>query len=209
MLDKAIRHKIDPALDKIGKLLAKKGMGANQITLAGFALIPFILYLLSQEYYGFALGLILLNRLLDGLDGAVARVSKPTDLGGFLDISCDFLFYACVPLGFALANPLENGVAAAFLLFAFIGSGTSFLAFAIIAEKRGNREGLPETPNPNQLKSFYYLGGLTEGSETIFFFVLICLFPHYFVILAVIFAILCLLTSFSRLYQGYISFRDK
>ena len=83
-----------------------------------------------------ALLLILLNRVADGVDGAIARRLGSTDLGGYLDILCDFIFYAAVPLGFALARP-ENGAAAAFLIFSFVGTGSSFLAYAAIAAKRG------------------------------------------------------------------------
>lgn len=51
-----------------------------------------------------------------------------TDAGGFLDISLDFLFYALVPFGFILADPTHNALAGGWLLFAFIGTGSSFLA---------------------------------------------------------------------------------
>jgi hypothetical protein len=91
--------------------------------------------------------------LLDGLDGSVARLTQPTDAGGFLDIALDFVFYAAIPLAFAVANPATNALPAAALLASFIGTGSSFLAFAALAEKRG----LTDTALPG--KSFYFLGG--------------------------------------------------
>ena len=80
--------------------------------------------------------LIIANRVCDGLDGAVARSAGGTDLGAYLDITLDFLFYSAVPFAFAVADP-ANAMAAAFLIFSFVGTGSSFLAFAIIAQKRG------------------------------------------------------------------------
>jgi phosphatidylglycerophosphate synthase len=58
-------------------------------------------------------------------DGALARRRGLTDAGGFLDISLDFLFYALVPFGFILADP-RTTLAGGWLLFAFIGTGSSF-----------------------------------------------------------------------------------
>ena len=152
--------------------------------------------LLALELYSWALLVILFNRLLDGLDGAVARETKITDCGGFLDITLDFIFYAAVVLGFALSAP-ANALPAATLLFAFMGTGSSFLAFAIMAGKRGI-----ENPVYHH-KSLYYLGGLTEGSETIALFVLMCLWPAGFATLAYGFALLCLVTTLTRLWSGY------
>ena len=86
------------------------------------------------------LGLILLNRLLDGLDGAVARATHPTDFGGFLDIVADFVFYIAVPIGFAMAQP-TNQLPALWLVGSFALTGTSFLAFATLAAKRGIETG--------------------------------------------------------------------
>ncbi len=117
--------------------------------------------LIAREHYVAGLALFLLNRLCDGLDGAVARQTRPTDRGAFLDIAFDFMIYGLFPLGFALARPGANAVAASCLLASFMGTGSSFLAFAVIAAKRGMVAA--EFPR----KGIYYLGGLTEGTETI------------------------------------------
>lgn len=150
-----------------------------------------------------ALVLILLNRLADGLDGAVARHHRISDFGGYLDIVCDFIVYAAVPFGFALADPAANGVAAAFLILSFVGTGTSFLAFAIIAEKHGIRT------SARGAKSFYYLGGLTEGTETMAVFIAMCLWPQAFVWLAVGFGVLCWITTASRVASAWEAFRGE
>lgn len=150
----------------------------------------------------FWLGLVLigLNRIIDGLDGAVARQAGPTDRGAFLDIALDFFFYAAIPFAFVLADPATNGVAGSLLLFSFIGTSSSFLAFAVIAKQRGMTElNMPK-------KGIYYLGGITEGAETIILFVLICLVPSSFPIAATLFAVLALLTTAIRWWWGWTSF---
>jgi len=191
MLDAYMRRVIDPPLDRIGRRLAGVGLSANAVTVAGFGVGLHAIPLLAAQWYGPALAVILLNRLADGLDGAVARHTALTDFGGYLDIVCDFIVYAGVAFGFALARP-ENAVPAAFLILSFVGTGTSFLAFAILAAKRGL------TSEARGRKSLYYLGGLTEGTETIAVFAAFCLFPQTFAVLAYAFGALCWVTTAAR-----------
>jgi phosphatidylglycerophosphate synthase len=152
--------------------------------------------LLAMQCYGWALTLILINRFLDGVDGTMARMTVATDRGAFLDTVCDFLFYAAVPLGFALAEPAANALPAAVLLASFIGTATTFLAFAVAAARRSALS--PNYPN----KGFYYLGGLTEGSETILLFCAMCLWPQHFAWLAYGFAAACAVTTVTRFFFG-------
>ena len=191
MLDAAMRRVIDPPLGAAGRRLAALGVRPNAVTISGFVIGMAAVPLLAFEWYWAALVVILVNRLFDGLDGAVARNWEITDLGGYLDIVCDFVFYSAVVFGFALARP-ENAVAAAFLIFSFMGTGSSFLAYAILAAKRG------QETNERGKKSFYYLGGLTEGTETIGLFVLMCIFSGWFVTLAFVFGGLCWITTGTR-----------
>lgn len=183
------------------KLLAERGVTADQITVAGFGLGVLAVPALALGWWWEALALILVNRLCDGLDGAVARLTGPTDRGAFLDIALDFVFYALVPLGFALQDPAANALPAAVLIAAFVGTGSSFLAFATIAAKQHR----PQPTFPN--KGIYYLGGLTEGFETIAVFVAMCLFPKQFPELAYVFALACAITTVLRWVQGWRSFR--
>ncbi|GGP59794.1 membrane protein [Shewanella algicola] len=179
-------------------LLDKKQVQPDQLTLVGFIVGMMAVPFLALQLWYAALFFIVFNRVLDGLDGALARhQNHTTAAGGYLDICLDFLFYAAIPLGFALANPNENALAAAVLLTVFIGTGSSFLAFAIPAEKL-------HLPRPQFAhKSFYFLNGLTEGTETIAFFVAFCLWPTYFPELAYTFAFLGTITIFTRIHGGY------
>ncbi|MDZ7685987.1 MAG: CDP-alcohol phosphatidyltransferase family protein [Gammaproteobacteria bacterium] len=191
MIDARLRRIIDPPLDRIGAMLAGVGITANQVTVTGFFIGMLAVPLLAYEHYAVALAAIGANRLSDGLDGAVARHSGMTDLGGYLDIVADFVFYSAVVFGIILARP-QDAVWGAFLIFSFIGTGTSFLAYAIFAEKRQ----LSTTIRGK--KSIYYLGGLTEGFETIVALCLMCLFPAAFWLIALVFGMMCWLTTMSR-----------
>lgn len=202
MFDRYLHPRAKPLLQRLATMLDRPGISPDRITLFGFAIGVLALPFLALQWYGAALITILLNRLCDGLDGALARRRGLSDAGGFLDIALDFLFYALVPFGFALANPPENALAAAWLLFAFIGTGSSFLAFAAVADKYALAN--PGYPH----KSFHYLGGLTEGSETIAVFVLCCLFPLAFFWIALGFGALCWFTTLSRIWGGYQTLKE-
>ena len=200
MLDRPAQALIAPALRVGAHWLVRRGASADVVSLAGFVLglAGALLIALGQPLP--ALALLLASRAADGLDGAVARATQPTDRGAFLDITLDFVFYASVPLAFALADPAANALAAAVLLAAFIGTGSSFLAFAVLAERRG----LKSLAYPG--KGLYYLGGLTEATETLACFALMCLQPAWFAPLALGFAGLCGLTLLARLHAGWHSF---
>jgi phosphatidylglycerophosphate synthase len=197
MLDKAVQHAMRPLMTQAARGLVRLGVGADAISVAGFAIGMAAAGAIAFQHYVPGLALLLVSRLMDGLDGAVARATRPTDRGGFLDITLDFLFYAAIPLAFALANPSANALPAAVLLAAFIGTGSSFLAFAAIAEKRG----LTDTALPG--KSFYFLGGLTEATETITAFAAMCLWPALFPPIAYGFAALCGITIVLRIGWGW------
>lgn len=191
MLDARARRLIDPPLNRIGAKLARRGLTANGLTLAGLVVGLLAAAIIALGAPGWALIPLLASRLLDGLDGAVARATAPTDFGGYLDIWCDFVFYGAVPFAFAVLEP-ANALAAAFLLTSFYVNGASFLGFAAQAAKRGM-----ET-RAQGIKSLYYSAGLLEGTETIAIFVAFCLFPALFAPLAFIFGALCLLTAAAR-----------
>ena len=201
MFDKAVQSILKPAFTLTARVAIKAGLSANNVSVAGFFIGLAAAFLIANQTYVLGAILILLSRIFDGIDGTVARLTQTTDQGGFLDISLDFLFYAAIPLAFAFANPAVNALPAATLLAAFIGTGSTFLAFAAFAEKRGmHSSNLPD-------KSFYFLGGLTEATETIAVFIAMCVWPVYFAELAYGFAALCCITIATRIYWGYQAFK--
>ena len=201
MVDNWANRLVHPTMDELASYVPRQ-ISANSITLFGFGIGLLAVPMLLIKLYSVALALILVNRFFDGLDGSVARKNGVTNLGGYLDISSDFIIYSAVIFGFALADQEKNSLAAAFLIFSFVGTGTSFLAFAVIAEKQGI------SSEAHDQKAFYYLGGLVEGTETILFYIIICLFPEHFTTLAVIFGCICWLTVVGRFGSAYSLLRN-
>ena len=201
MFDAQLRPLIDRLLNQIGRRLLALGMTANQVTMIGAAIGLIAAGCVAAGLFYPALWFVIANRVIDGLDGAVARASRSSDFGGYLDIVSDFIFYSAIPMAFAVARP-ETALAAAFLIFSFIGTATSFLGFAILAEKH------QVTTQIRGKKAFYYLGGLTEGTETILLFLAMLVWPDYFSLMAIVFGILCWVTTGTRIYAAYRQFND-
>lgn len=191
MFDVRLRPLIDPPLNAMGRVLLRWGVSANAVTLAG--LIPALAaaFAIVHHHYLAGLALILVNRLIDGLDGAVARASGISDFGGYLDTLADYVFYVAVPVAFGLATP-ANTAPAMLLVASFTLTCASFLVFAAIAAKRGQETAAHGT------KSIFYSTGLAEGAETIAAFIAMCLWPEQFPAIAVGFAMLCLVTVIQR-----------
>jgi phosphatidylglycerophosphate synthase len=202
MLDAPVRRLIDPPLNHLGGRLALRGVKADVVTLIGLGFGLLTAGMILAGWTTLALLPLLASRLADGLDGAIARAHRRTDFGGYLDIAADFLFYGLVPLAFVMADPASNGAAGAFLLAAFYFNGTSFLGFAILAEKRGM------STTAQGLKSLYFSNGLLEGTETIGFFILLCLFPAQFSTMSWIFGALCFVSGGLRIRAAQTIFRD-
>ncbi len=192
MLDKKFNLFFKPILTKIATILIKYKFSANQITLLSFIFGIFCFIFLSFGMVYLALLLFLLNRFFDGIDGTLARLTKPTDLGGYYDIISDFFIYALLPFGFILFDK-NNFLSMSLLLTSFIGTCSTFLTTAWIFEKKKIQI--------DQLskKSFYYSEGLIEGTETIFLFILMFIFYEVANFIAWIFAILCFITSIIRI----------
>ena len=165
MLDGRVRKGIDPALDRMARVIAAQSITANQVTLAGCAIGLLGVGLIAANWLWAGLLAILVSRVADGLDGAVARIKGRTDFGGYLDIVLDFLFYGAVPFGFVLLDPAANGLAGAALILSFYVNGASFLAYAVMAEKRGLES------QARGDKSLFFTTGLPEATATIAVFV--------------------------------------
>ena len=201
MLDPFARRLIDPGLNRMGQMLAGQGISANSVTFVGLGLGLIAALLIALGHPGLALLPLLASRLADGLDGAVARATTRTDFGGYLDIAADFLFYGAVPMAFVWLNPAQNGAAGAFLLTSFYFNGASFLGYATIAAKRGLQT---QAQGP---KSLYFSNGLLEGTETILFFVALCLWPTAYSALSWSFGGLCFATGAWRIYGAFQTFK--
>jgi phosphatidylglycerophosphate synthase len=201
MLDKYIVPVTKKPLQVAATVLYQRGVKADTVTVIGFILGLACIPLIAFDHPYLGLIFLLLNRIADGIDGELDRLNSSSDAGGFLDITLDFIFYALFPLGFALSDPVQNALPAAFLIASFVATGASFLAFATLAEKQS-------VVSPDfEYKSLYYLNGLAEGTETILCFVLMCLFATHFAQIAWVFALVCLITATNRIIFGYRTLR--
>ena len=197
MLDKHVLPLIQQRLVPVVDYLEKREMSANQVTVISFLIGMIAVILIAMNAYFIGLLLILINRMGDGVDGMLARrQQQPSDAGAFLDICLDFIFYQAVVAGFILSDA-QFAFWGSLMMLAFVGTGVSFLAFAIFSEKHQfQRVDYPH-------KGIYYVSGLTEGTETIGFFCLICLFPDFFNSFCIVFIPLCVFTAITRIYFGY------
>ena len=192
MIDAKLNNFLRPYLSFLAKIIIKLNISANIITFLGFFFGLCCFYSIINFYFMSALLFLFLNRFCDGLDGAVARLLGPTDIGAFYDITLDFLFYSLFPIAFIFID-IKNTYAICFLLLSFVSTQTTFLASAWIIEKN------KILVSTKQKKSFFYIGGITEGFETIICFILMLLFYESVELIAYIFGTLCWITSISRL----------
>ena len=183
MLDTYVRPLADYSpLSKLVPKVAQSGITANQLTIVGFFIGVLACAFVMMEQYAIGLILLLVNRLIDGLDGAVARLTAPTDYGRYLDIVLNTIFHAGFVFAFAFgASEYDNDGAALFLLFSYLGLTCSALAYT-----------KPESGSP------FHPASLIGGTETFIFMVLCCLLPPNFSAFALIFAILCWITVVGR-----------
>ena len=202
MLDAVLNRSIAPFLYPVTAVLARSGIKPVHITLSGAIFGIVCMGCLVFGFYPAALILLAFNRLCDGFDGALARYNDKhgrkngtSAIGAYLDIVCDMLFYAGFVLSFAIGiGTVKAGFAAAFLLFSFMATATSFLTHAVIAAKYGIKTSSQQTG-----KGIYYSRGLIEGSETILCFTIMLLYPAGFMPIAMIFGTLCLITATIRI----------
>ena len=192
MIDTELNKFLKPTLNEIAKLLIKFGFKANFVTFVGFFFGVCCFYFIVNSLFLLAIIFLFLNRLFDGLDGAIARLNGETDIGAFYDIILDFIFYSLFPIAFIFLD-LNYSYSICFLLLSFVATQTTFLASAWIIEK--NKISISD----GHKKSFFYSGGITEGFETIICFTLMLLFHEFIDYIAYIFGVLCWITFFCRI----------
>jgi phosphatidylglycerophosphate synthase len=200
MFDRHLQKLTQKPLSFFAKIILKY-ISANQITIIGFVFGLMMCLFIYLELFFLAIFFLILNRICDGLDGVMARLTVPTYLGAYLDIVLDFIFYSAFILIFGLLDT-SNIIITCLLLFSYICTGTTFLAQAIIQPKLDLVQ-KDERLDIDIPKSFYYSAGLIEGTETILFMIMCLLFPNLYFFFGLIFVILCLLTALSRILIFY------
>jgi phosphatidylglycerophosphate synthase len=180
MFDSQLQRAFSPLIDGLAAPLARRGASAMTVTVAGFVCgIAAIVFIISG-FYGIGFLLLLLNRICDGVDGAVARRTEPTALGEFLDVLLDYVVIAAVPFAFA-ASQQTNALAAAFLLLGLMAWATSELGFKLMQAHYERDYPLEGRRFPTSLCGF---------TETFVVFALMCFAPWLFSVLCYLYGIL-------------------
>ncbi len=190
MLDTIVRHRISPALEHIARTADRRGVRAGQVTAVGLGIGVGACVAAAHGHWWIALGLWLLNRAFDGLDGQLARLRGPTDLGGMLDFVADFVVYGGFVVAVAIAEP-DARIACCALLAAYLLNNVALLSFASLVEKRGLDLG--------DERSLRFTPALTEGTETIVVYCLFCLLPDRAELTAWIFTAMVLVSVAQRI----------
>ncbi len=193
MFDARVRRLLAPGLDSVGARLSDGGVPPLALTIGGWLAGVAACGAAATSSWNLALGLWILNRVLDGLDGPVARRRGQTELGGFLDLLADFSIYAGFVVAVAIARP-EAQVACLVLLTTYYLSGTAFLALSSLV-KEGSRRW-------DDGRSLRFVGGLAEGTETVVVYVLFCLLPGHATQIAWVFSALVAITALQRVAMG-------
>ena len=201
MLDAILGRALEMPLAKAGDAIARRGIDATTVTLLGGAAGALAAAAIALGWYGFGLLCFVVNRLADGLDGPVARAGAMTDFGSFLDILIDSVVYAALAAAFALANPQHLAVAL-LVMISLAGSGTAMLAFAAVASKRDLRK------DDVAARHLLRIGSLVEGTETIAFFTIVCLWPQMFNLVGAVYAVMCWITVGQRVIAARAAFGD-
>ena len=193
MLDTPMRRLIDPPLNRAGRALAARGVTADAMTLAGLAAGLVAALLIAAGAGAAALVPLGLGRLADGLDGAVARATRRSDFGGYLDITCDFRLLRRVPARLRVARPGCE----------WAGRGVS--ADQLLRQRRELSLAMPSSPKSAGSKRgrrarsrFISARASLKGTETILFFAALCVWPSAFAPLGIGFGALCLVTALAR-----------
>ena len=197
MLDAPVRRALGPSLDAAAATLQRLGFSAAGLTVGGWLVGVGACVAAATSHWHLALVGWLLNRVLDGLDGPLARRTGSTDLGGFLDIVADFSIYGGFVVAAAVAEP-DARVACLVLLGTYYLSGTAFLALSSVLEKRDEAERADHSDG----RSLLFVGGLAEGTETVLAYVLICLLPEHLAVIAWVFAAAVAITAVQRVALG-------
>ncbi|MBA2465615.1 MAG: CDP-alcohol phosphatidyltransferase family protein [Nocardioidaceae bacterium] len=209
MLDTLVRRQLERPLSRAARVVDHPQVSPDRLTVLGLATGLASAGAAAGQLWWWALGLWWFSRMMDGLDGPLARrrrgrgrgvpaVASGSEAGGFLDITADFVVYGATVVGVAIgATGQYDATWLPFLLvlLAYYVNGTAFLAFSSIAERTGRqrRDG----------RSLNFLGGLAEGTETIFVHSLWLVIPAQAAVIATVWAAVVAVSAAQRIVAGF------
>ena len=198
MFDPIFARILRAPLIRGAEALSERRLTATQVTLAGFAAGVLCAAAVASGFYFIGLLFLVVNRIADGIDGALARLTEPTDFGAYLDMVLDFVIFTAIAGSFAAAKP-EHAVPAVVLVSSLMGVAATFLGFAVIAGRRGMIAEQRDKP-------FTLAGGIVETSEITVFLLVVLIWPNVFPTAAWIFAAACWITMGQRIAEARATF---
>lgn len=198
MFDPIFARLLRAPLARGAEALAERHISATQVTLGGFAAAVLCATSVAYGYYVIGLLFLIANRVADGVDGALARMTQPTDFGAYLDMVLDFVAFTAIAGSFAAGRP-EHAVPAVVVAASLMGLASTFLGFAVVAATRGL---IPDM----QSKPFTLAGGIVETSEITVFLLVVLLMPDLFPTAAWIFSAACWVTMAQRIFEARATF---
>lgn len=215
MLDARLRPLIARPLAAMAAALDRRWITPDGLTLTGLAIGLGSAAAAAAQWWIPALVLWLVSRVVDGLDGTLARRRRAAAAaadagravpesyaGGFLDIVCDFVVYGATVLGVAVGATSAFGAPwwpFLLVLFVYYINGTAFLAFSSIAERADRRI--------EDGRSLSFLGGLAEATETIVVHALWLIVPMWAAPIAIGWAVVVAISATQRIIAGYRALR--
>jgi len=173
MFDHTLRSPVHHLLAVPSRYVAR-WLSPGQVTVVGGVIGLGAAVAASAGWWALALTAWIVNRVVDAMDGAVARVSsRSSDAGGYLDITVDMVVYAAVPLGVGFGRDDQVvWVAVAFVLGSFYVNTITWTYLSAVLEKRGRGAAAAGESTAVTMPA-----GLVEGAETIVFFGLFLAIP--------------------------------
>jgi phosphatidylglycerophosphate synthase len=203
MLDRILRNIKEILLNPFAKQ-AGRVLHPNMITLLSFAFGLVSIYYIVERSIMTALVFWLLNRIFDGLDGTVARVTgRSSDFGGYLDIVLDFIVYSAIPVALVYSDPsADKYFVLSLLLSSYYVNAASWMYLSSILEKRNLGASLN-----NEMTSITMPSGMADGTMTIIFYSMFFVFPSHLKLLFTLFIILVLVSIAQRMVWAYMKIR--
>lgn len=191
MFDEKLRPLKEKLLNPVSRTLGRV-ISPNQMSLFSLLLGAISIYFIYRAEYINGLIFWTLNRITDGLDGTIARVTgRQSDFGGYLDIMIDFLIYSSIPIVFVISRGRINIelLVLSIMLGVYYCNAASWMYLSSILEKRGSY---------NKLTSINMPLGVVEGFETIIIYTLFYILPQRILLLFIIMSCLTLLGTIQR-----------
>lgn len=209
MLDARARRYLDRPLSHVARLVDRPQVSPNRLTMLGLVAGLASAGAAAGQLWWWALGLWWFSRVMDGLDGPLARrrratrhgitdASRESEAGGFLDITADFVVYGATVVGVAIGATGQydaDWLPFLLVLLAYYVNGTAFLAFSSIAERTGRQR--------EDGRSLSFLGGLAEGTETIVVHSVWLVFPGHAGVIAAAWAVVVAASAAQRIVAGF------